>query len=139
MPQRLQTILTFVVLGPCIGALIVFAGLAIGVAIAGGTASANLVIGSAALFLALGYALGLAPAAITGVAYAFAPPRLQRLWVAPLLGAAGVWLANVISSVASQGALVTGGEPMHLAAGAIAALACAWIVRARGWVIPESE
>ena len=139
LPSRRSTILTFLVLGPFVGSLCVFVGMAIAVSVAGGTASGGLIIASAGLFLALGYVLGLAPAAVAGGAYTFAPPRFQRLWLAPIFGIGGVWLADVISDVVSGGALVTGATPVHLGAGAVAALVCAWIARAQGWVSREVD
>jgi len=105
--------------------------MAIAMFVAGATASANLFIASAALFLALGYVLGLVPAAIAGVSFAFAPRGFQRLWLAPVFGVAGVWLADAIGGSISSGVLVMGVEPVHLGAGAVAAFVCAWIARGK--------
>ena len=70
----------------------------------------------------IGALMGFAPAAATGVIYAFLPPSLQRMALAPFIGAAA----------SAAYALWTGLTPVlpwYAAAGAGSALVCAAVAR----------
>lgn len=93
-----------------------------------------LTIGAALMFIIFGYFIGLAPALVTGILFAFSPPALQRVALSAVYGAASVWLVNKVADVTTRGALGGGAEPFMLAAGAFAAVCCALIAKRAGWL-----
>lgn len=130
--DRLRTGLMFTFVGPFIGAVGV---LLFVVASALGSPGMDFseLFSWSFLVIALGYVFGLGPATVSGLIYALLPGALQRLVLAPLYGAVAVWLFYELAGVAGAGAAWMSNQPMMLAAGAIAALACAWIARKSGW------
>ena len=129
---RLYTWLMFTFVGPFVGAVGVLLFL---IAVAASSPSADLftLLPWAFLIIAMGYIFGLGPATVSGLIYALLPDALQRLALAPLYGAIAVWLFYEAAGVSGLGVGSMSNQPMMLAAGALAALACAWIARKSGW------
>lgn len=123
--KRISVAMMFGLLGPAIGALLFVILFTVALAIGGG--EAGTLIGVSAFALAIGYIIGLGPAFTAGIFYALTPPSWPRLTLAPLYGAAAVWLFYFVLQ-----AQEFSGNIIMLAAGAVAALACAAIVRKLG-------
>lgn len=122
----------FTFVGPFIGAVAMLLFLLV-IAFSSPSSDLYALFPWAFVVIAMGYVFGLGPATVSGLIYALLPDALQRLVLAPLYGAIAVWLFYEIAGVSGHGAGWMSNQPMMLAAGAIAALACAWIARRSGW------
>lgn len=134
--HRLYTVLTFVGLGPALGGLGVlafFLCLMLTDPSASAVQAASLTFGASLMFLVFGYWFGAAPALLTGLLYAFAPPRFQRVLLSPLFGLVSVWLVDKVADVATGGSLGGGDLTMMLIAGALSSIVCAYCARAWGF------
>ena len=113
--------------GPAVG------GLAVGVVFAaaalwsGGAAQA--LLGALPLFLVFGYLFGTGPAVMAGLAYAMAPAPLQRIALGPFYGIFSVVLFYLLFGRVIGAPQEFGSSVLVIGAGAVAATACAAIVR----------
>ncbi len=80
----------------------------------------------------LGMFFGLPYATFAGVIYAYLPPRFQRVSVAPVVGAVSVLLLYGGFKLLTRSWSEVSGLLTMVAAGAVAAFGCAWIVRSLG-------
>ena len=130
--DRLYVWLTFTFVGPFVGAVAVLL-LLLAIAVNSPSSDFSALLPSVFLVVAMGYIFGVGPATFAGLIYALLPDVLQRLALAPLYGAVAVWLFYEAAGVSGLGVGWMSNQPMMLAAGALAALACAWIARKSGW------
>lgn len=129
---RLSTALTFAFVGPFFGSAAIFL-LFLVIALFSLNANLSALFGFLFGVFGLGYIYGFGPALVAGIIYALLPGALQRLVLAPFYGAFAVWLFYAIATLLTDMSGIYGIEILMFGAGAVAALACAWIVRKSGW------
>ena len=122
-PRTLAVIALYAVLGPIIGAASVVVVLSVGMMVAQRD-GAMLAMAMIVPGMIIGLAVGFIPAAVTGTIMAALSPRQSRTWHWLLTSTA---VGLVVSAIFARLFLSGMGNPMALACGTLAGLACAAI------------